>query len=107
MLIVLGFWVRETWRHESLHDATRTRGLPRTKHLQYDAGVCIEWLSNCDEASVHAKGVRAGRTPGGDDHDEDGQTARAQLINLWNGIQGAGSWGAPPFVRVVEFRRIR
>ncbi|QBY56125.1 hypothetical protein [Cupriavidus oxalaticus] len=68
-------------------------------------GVRAERLNDCSEADARAEGVRGWSTTGGDGYEDDGQTAREQFVDLWNGINGAGAWHANPWVWVVEFRR--
>lgn len=57
--------------------------------------VRVERLNDISEADARAEGVPA--------HD----TARAAYANLWNDINGAGSWDANPWVWVIDFELVK
>jgi hypothetical protein len=124
-------WVRETWavphRYDHLgpsnipvkgvpthYAATEDRGglmwRPSIHMCRWASrltlevtGVCVERLQDISEADAIAEGLR--RTdvgawlPGPCDHPE------WAYHQLWDQINGAGSWDANPWVWVVEFKR--
>ena len=69
-------------------------------------GVRVERLNDCSEADALAEGLKP--APGGWWSGAEGQAAptpQAAYALLWDSINGAGAWGANPWVWVVEFRR--
>jgi hypothetical protein len=75
--------------------------------------VRVERLQNISEADALAEGIKPVQMPTGevmyDDYLERGaMVARpvSSYASLWASINGPGSWGANPFVWVVEFKRL-
>lgn len=76
-------------------------------------GVRVERLQECSEADAIAEGLK----PLGDEEDRtwsvDGtsftehEDPRDTYRDLWESINGPGSWNANPWVWVIEFRRIK
>jgi hypothetical protein len=58
-------------------------------------GVRVERLQKISDADSHAEGCETPAT-----------AARSHFRNLWESINGPGSWDANPCVWVVEFRRV-
>jgi hypothetical protein len=76
--------------------------------------VRVERLQDCSEADARAEGVALDETspPGPLWRRERGvgnwhSGARGAYRELWEAINGAGSWAANPWVWVVEFKRVR
>jgi len=124
-------WVRETWQAVSGNDRARhimTHPRPDRGWLEYAAtpradepaykwrpsihmprwasrimlevtGVRVERLQDISEADAMAEGVTAGKYTG-----LDRAYARA-YSDLWEQINGPGSWDANPWVWVIEFKR--
>lgn len=70
-------------------------------------GVRVERLRDISEADALAEGLTP--TPGGWWSGAEGQAAptpQGAYALLWDSINGPGSWGANPWVWVIEFRRI-
>lgn len=74
--------------------------------------VRVERLQDISEADARAEGAKYhngfGVGHSGWRHD-DGDVhldARSAYARLWNGVNGAGSWDANPWVWVVEFKRV-
>lgn len=73
-------------------------------------GVYVERLQEISERDAEAEGVRRDDEPC--DHTRRsceeigclGPTFRAGYCELWESINGKGSWNANPWVWVVEFR---
>lgn len=72
-------------------------------------GVRVERLQDIRDADAVAEGIeRSGECNWRDylDHPHnDFTSARRSYRSLWEAINGAGSWGANPWVWVIEFRR--
>lgn len=68
-------------------------------------GVRIERLQDISEADARAEGIEQSERTGGW---LPGNCAAPEWAfrELWESINGAGSWNANPWVWVVEFRRI-
>lgn len=64
-------------------------------------GVRVERLQDISEADAVAEGVLS--LP----METRRATPRADFMALWDSINGAGSWGANPWVWVLEFRRAK
>lgn len=115
-------WVRETWGlyqhqfdhecHDVIYRADDQRPIvdrwrpsihmPRwASHIDLEVtGVRVERLQDISEADAMAEGVPEAipfETPG---------FYRQGFHDLWESINGAGSWDANPWVWVVEFQRI-
>lgn len=58
--------------------------------------VRVERLFDCSTADAIAEGIDI----------QDGIDPRLTFANLWESINGAGSWAANPWVWVVEFKRV-
>lgn len=59
-------------------------------------GIWVERLQDIGDVDAHAEGCATPAT-----------AARSQFRNLWESINGPGSWAANPWVWVIEFRRIK
>lgn len=74
--------------------------------------VRVERLNDCSEADAIAEGCAINNNGyyWGGPHPESGTkqmaTARKAYRDLWESINGAGSWAANPWVWVVEFKRV-
>lgn len=66
-------------------------------------GVRVERLNDCSEEDARAEGVGPLRSDG---RTENGGPASDAYADLWESINGAGSWEANPWVWVVEFKRL-
>lgn len=64
-------------------------------------GVRIERLQDISERDAWAEGCL-----GSDDDVTGGKSGYAEYCELWEAINGAGSWEANPWVWVVEFKRV-
>lgn len=64
-------------------------------------GVRVERLQDISEADAQAEGV----IPAMAICDDDGVTHRDAFGDLWESINGAGSWAANPWVWVIEFKQ--
>jgi hypothetical protein len=74
-------------------------------------GVRVERLQDISEADARAEGCCArGWTPSYSNPDnagfDTGATAVEDYAELWESINGAGSWDANPWVWVIEFKRV-
>lgn len=67
-------------------------------------GVRVERLQEISDADAMAEGVPFTELPQGQDRPDP--LHRAQFADLWESINGPGSWEANPFVWVIEFRRV-
>lgn len=67
-------------------------------------GVRVERLQEISDADAMAEGVPFTELPQGQDRPDP--LHRAQFADLWELINGPGSWEANPFVWVIEFRRV-
>ena len=68
--------------------------------------VRVERLQGISEADCYAEGIQRTAFIG---HVTDGDmeyVARCDYRDLWESINGPGSWDANPWVWVVEFRRV-
>lgn len=123
-------WVRETWRvcggREYEYQQDRTSVMYRATHQESGfpltwesykwrpsifmprwasritleiAGVRVERLQEISEADAIAEGI-----PSGDVSPPD--MARFAYRQLWESINGHGSWDANPWVWVIEFKRV-
>jgi hypothetical protein len=68
-------------------------------------GVRVERLREISEADANAEGCAGGH--GSIPSYPYNAIPREHFKNLWESINGAGSWEASPFVWVVSFRRIK
>jgi hypothetical protein len=128
-------WIRETWQTHCDMDHITPRDLPADTAVQYPAtydhwvsrnrpgihmprwasrisllvtGVRIERLQDISEEDAKAEGVSW------DDGEQEEyvrkwgypQTAKARFADLWESINGPGSWDANPWVVAVTFERI-
>lgn len=66
-------------------------------------GVRVERLQDISEADAKAEGVSM---PDGTPAPPDFWSYQQEFRHLWEQINGPGSWGANPFVWVIEFRRV-
>lgn len=125
-------WVRETWRVSAPNNHRAPRDIVPCDSVHYEAdsektwpaysgkgrpgmfmprwasritleitGVRVERLQHISEADAVAEGCTSSTAANG-----VGITARDAYSDLWESINGPGSWGANPWVWVVEFRRI-
>lgn len=122
-------WVREAWRVEKFIDNLAPRELAAGCSVVYEAsgeapawrgkqrpsmfmprwmsritlevtGVRVERLQDISEADAKAEGC-PGTAPMGF------CLSRIEYRELWESINGAGSWATNPWVWVVEFKRIK
>lgn len=70
--------------------------------------VRVERLQAISEEDARAEGVTPTEDPAyfGVEGKHMGLNARESYANLWEAINGAGSWDANPWVWVVEFKRV-
>ena len=115
-------WVREKWQAVSGNDRARhimTHPRPDRGWLEYAATPRADEPAYKWRPSIHMPrwasritleivSVRVERL-----NDMDGEDARAEGVachadfrDLWESINGAGSWATNPYVWVVEFRRM-
>jgi hypothetical protein len=111
-------WVRETWApafepYEFIYRADNVDPIDRWRpsiHMPRWASritlevesVRVERLNDCSAEDALAEGVS--------DRDPDTgawQNPKEQYADLWESINGPGSWEANPWVWVVTFRRIK
>ena len=64
-------------------------------------GVRVEQLQDISEKDAWAEGCL-----GFDDDVSGGKSGYSEYAELWESINGAGSWNANPWVWVIEFKRI-
>lgn len=74
-------------------------------------GVRVERLQDISEADAIAEGVAVNNEPfrfysSGLPNDIARPNAISAYCDLWEGINGAGSWEANPWIWVIEFRRL-
>lgn len=123
-------WVRETWKpvhcdgSGTIYSATcedgSIKGWKPSIHMHRFrsritleiTGVRVERLQDISEADARAEGVES--LAGGfyKAYRPVGQqvaclTAVASYVQLWESINGPGSWSANPYVWVLEFRRVK
>lgn len=96
---------RSAW-HPSIH-------MPRaaSRIMLEIVSVRVERLAEISESDARAEGCAAsGWQPSYSNPDNAGgdesMSAKDAFSDLWKSINGAGSWGATPFVWVVEFKRV-
>jgi len=75
-------------------------------------GVRVERLQDISESDARAEGCSAsGWTPSYSNPDnagiDSGKSATEDYAELWEQINGSGSWNANPWVWVVEFKRVK
>ena len=125
-------WVREAWRAELTWNTTKPSGIPDEAALWYEAddqprnngrgtkfkgklrssihipraasritleitGVRVERLQDISEADAIAEGV----------YTDPACPAYDAYAQLWDEINGLGSWEANPWVWVIEFKRVK
>lgn len=100
------------WKRSYLPPMHCPRGLSRID-LEI-TGVRVERLQDISEADAQAEGTPCyvcGRSMDGlgedDCHCFHAKAKASDYRNLWEAINGPGSWDANPWVWVVEFRRIK
>ena len=115
-------WVREAWRMSAFGPMYRADGddafgwkpsihMPR-RFSRIDlevTGVRVERLQQIDEADAEAEGVQQAPQPMATMYsvDEVLRTRYRQgFAELWESINGPGSWDANPWAWVVEFKRV-
>lgn len=124
-------WVREAWSESDCPGGAMyradcdprqdTRGfgwrpsihMPRwaSRILLEITDVRVERLNNISEADARAEGLQfqEGWMPqyrGADDLPWRPEFPRDAYLDLWESINGPGSWAANPWVWVVEFKRV-
>jgi hypothetical protein len=121
-------WVREAWCASSAHDNIPPSAIPSGDGIEYLADgptrvltgkrrqsmfmprwasritlevteVRVERLQDISRGDAMAEGCPFPNMAAGPD-------PRGWYANLWESINGAGSWGANPWVWVVSFKRI-
>lgn len=128
-------WVREAWRASSAHNHLAPSKIPVGDSVEYLAdperivtgkgrpsivmprwasritleitAVRVERLQEINSHDAIAEGIRLSRDECyyGSQNFMGHQTAASAYAELWESINGPGSWDANPFVWVVEFRR--
>ena len=126
-------YVRETWAAPHAYDHLPPRLIPQDARIHYAAtedrggllwrpsihmprwasritlevtGVRVELLQDISEADAAAEGARPTLAPLDSVRLGAVGTAKDGFLQIWESINGAGSWDANPFVWVVTFRRI-
>lgn len=107
---------RLNWEDSFGPDAGKTRvsiHMPRwaSRITLEVTGVRVERLCDISEEDAEAEGAAHRLAPGGDlagafDGCETPITYSAHFRDLWESINGAGSWAANPWVWVVTFKRL-
>lgn len=69
--------------------------------------VRVERLHDISEEDAKAEGVHSDAVVTADGSDYRGLFAYDRFAELWQSINGTGSWDANPWVWVVEFKRIK
>lgn len=64
--------------------------------------VRVERVQEISEEDCYAEGIVWRANPEGDD---DGHDPWREYADLWDSINGAGSWSSNPWVRVITFKR--
>lgn len=118
-------WVREAWAADAQVNAVAPRDLSQGEPILYPADRAIRqagcamitpgttrpsihmprWVSRI-LLEVTAVGVERLQAISEVQARAEGATCRAGFACLWEGINGAGSWNANPWVWVVEFKRV-
>lgn len=97
------------WKRTYLPPMHCPRGLSRID-LEI-SGVRVERLQDISEADARAEGARECDPVSGREVLLAGASQRGSFVlhyrDIWEQINGPGSWAANPFVWVVAFRRIR
>lgn len=96
-------WARKFGRIPSIH-------MPRdcSRILLQIVSVRVERLDDCSEADARAEGVTIlDKHMSGYCAGESRPPAIRAYRDLWDEINGAGSWAANPWVWVIEFKRVR
>lgn len=116
-------WVREAWAAPHAHDHLVPRWIPRDARIHYAAtedrggliwrspifmprwasritleitGIRVERLQDISAVDCWAEGI--GHSPDVD--------PRHEYTELWESLNGAGSWAANPWVWALAFRRV-
>jgi hypothetical protein len=124
-------WVRETWAFNPDHPGQHSRAIYRADpECKYDAerwtpsihmpraasrilleitSVRVERLQDISDYDAIAEGIGLNATAVGVPMTTPaGETMpRVMYRDLWQGINGPGSWDANPWVWVVEFKRVQ
>ena len=124
-------WVRETWSVSSAHDYLSPKDIPSSARVDYAAdgssgyifgkgrpsifmprwasrilleitAIRVERLQSISGPDCWAEGI----AHAGWDPERYGSTVECYR-DLWESINGPGSWAANPWVWVVEFRRVQ
>lgn len=120
-------WVRETWQTWKEFDRVRPANISNQAEIQYPAtydgwdsrirlpihmprwasritlkitGVRVERLQDISRGDAMAEGCPFANTA-------DGPNPRQWYADLWEQINGEGSWDANPWVWVIEFKRVK
>lgn len=105
-LTVVDAW---PWRRSYLPPMHCPRGLSRID-LEITA-VRVERLQDISEADARAEGARECDPVSGREVLLAGASQRGSFVlhyrDIWEQINGAGSWAANPWVWVVEFRKVK
>ncbi|MDO9053819.1 MAG: hypothetical protein Q8K43_10455 [Sulfurimicrobium sp.] len=118
-------WVRETWaRHPDYSNNAVYRADPECKYdvdkwtpsihmprwasrIQLEiTGVRVERLQDISEADALSEGVNVHPDHHGKPRDSIYSPVNAYR-DLWESINGPGSWDVDPWVWVIEFRRVK
>ena len=124
--------MRETWSAPHAYDHLPPRLIPQDARIHYAAtedrggllwrpsihmprwasritleitGVRVERLREISEADVQAEGWTR-RPEVSTDPQVHKEAARDWFMDLWESINGPGSWDANPWVWAIEFRRL-
>jgi hypothetical protein len=104
----------DDWEHERLMGVPRYRWKPSI-HMPRAAsritleitGVRVERLQEISHDDAKAEGIAELNATYGDLRNERLSVPQHIFANLWESINGTGSWDANPWVWVVEFKRIQ
>lgn len=127
-------WVKETWKADQIWDGTRPLDIPEGEAILYTAdehatrivpfgwgrgrpsifmrrwmsrltleltAVRVERLNEISEEDAEAEGVIGLYV-----QKDDAPSRAVAFRDLWESINGAGSWAANPWVWVLSFRRV-